>query len=153
MEVDSMSDGKLSALKSNGSYNRHADSVSSPLFTGNPYFDAHDLVQVKYEMLRAVNHDGLSISEAAKQFGFSRTAYYKIEKGFKMAGVDGLYLKKTGPKVPAKATADIMQFADDLKKHHPDFTNNRLVEEIKNQKGVSIHKRSLQRERAKKKRV
>jgi len=146
-----MNNAKLEKLKSNGSFNRHATAVHSPLFKDNVHFDPYDLVQVKYEMLRAVKCSEMTVTEASKQFGFSRTAYYKIEKSFEAAGVDGLCLKRTGPKKPAKATEEIIQFANDLKSKNPNITNDRIIEEIQVQKGVSLHKRSLQRERSKKK--
>jgi len=142
---------KIKTLKSNGSYNRHASAVVSPLFMDNAHFDPYDLVQVKYEMLRAVMSNEMSVTEASKQFGFSRTAYYKIEKSFAAAGVNGLFLQKTGPKAAVKATEEILRFADELKGKDPGITNDRIVEEIQNQKGVTLHKRSLQRERSKKK--
>ena len=150
--MSARNDDKVKILKENGSFNRNASSVINPLFKSNPYFDAKDLVQVKYEMLRAVKNDELSVSDASMQFGFSRTAYYKIEKRFMEAGVDGLCLQKTGPKSPAKITGDVLSFASGLKASHPNITNDEIIREIQTQKGVTIHKRSLQRERAKKKR-
>jgi transposase len=93
----------------------------------------------------------MTVTEASRQFGFSRAAYYKIEKGFAVAGVNGLCLKKTGPKAAVKATEEILRFADELKDENPGITNDRIVEEIQNQKGVTLHKRSIQRERSKKK--
>ena len=146
-----MNNDKVKILRENGSLNRNATSVSNTLFHSNPYFDPQDLVQVKYEMLRAVKYDELSVSAASRQFGFSRTAYYKIEKRFNEAGIDGLCLMKTGPKSPAKLTPDILGLATDLKKERPGITNDEIVREIKSQKGISIHKRSLQRVQAKKK--
>ena len=142
---------KIKTLKANGSFNRHADAVVAPLFRGSAHFDPHDLVQVKYEMLRAVSCSEMTITDASKQFGFSRAAYYKIEKSFVTAGVNGLVLQKTGPKAPAKATDEILQFVDGLKNTNPGITNDRIIEEIQSQKGVSLHKRSIQRERSKKK--
>jgi transposase len=117
----------------------------------NTHFDPYDLVQVKYEMLRAVMCDEMTITEASRQFGFSRAAYYKIEKSFSAIGVSGLFLQKTGPKAAVKATEEILRFADELRDNDPGITNDHIVEEIQNQKGVSLHKRSLQRERSKKK--
>ena len=142
---------KIKTLKANGSFNRHAAAVISPLFRDSAHFDPYDLVQVKYEMLRAVTRNEMTVTDASKQFGFSRAAYYKIEKGFATAGVNGLTLQKTGPKEPAKVTEEILRFADELKAKDPDITNDRIIEEIQNQKGVALHKRSLQRERSKKK--
>jgi len=118
----------------------------------NTHFDPYDLVQVKYEMLRAVVCNEMTITEASRQFGFSRAAYYKIEKRFEAIGVNGLLLQKTGPKAAIKATEEILRFVDELKNREPGITNDRIIEEIQNQKGVILHKRSLQRERSKKKR-
>lgn len=148
-----MDTNKTKALIENGSYNKNADSVSNPVFKGNPYFDPQDLVQVKYEMLRAVKAGGLNVSDASRQFGFSRTAYYKIEKRFCSAGVDGLCTQKTGPKLPSKITSDIEEYVAQLREGEPGITNDEIVERLKFEKGVSIHKRSLQRAQSKKKRL
>jgi transposase len=141
----------MKSLIENGSFNRNADAVSNPTFRNNPYFDPHDLVQVKYEMLRSVKNDGLNVSDASKQFGFSRTAYYKIEKRFAEAGVEGLCQQKTGPKFPSKITPDIVEFAEKLRNERPGITNDELVREVEAQTGVTMHKRSLQRAQSKKK--
>ncbi len=146
-----MNTSKAKTLIESGSFNRNADSVRNPMFRSNPYFDPQDLVQVKYEMLRAVKTNGLNVSEASLQFGFSRTAYYKIEKRFYDAGIDGLCAKKTGPKFPSKITPDIIEFVAQLKGDDPGIINDNIVERIREEKGVSIHKRSLQRVQAKKK--
>jgi transposase len=146
-----MNTKKVDVLMKNGSFNKNATLVSSPLFKSNSYFDPQDIVQVKYEMLRAVKNNELSVSDASRQFGFSRTAYYKIERRFTEAGVEGLCPQKTGPKSPAKVTPAIMDFVSELKEKHPGITNDRIINELKEQKGVSIHKRSLQRGQAKKK--
>jgi transposase len=143
---------KVKSLIENGSFNRNADTVSNHMFKSNPYFDPQDLVQVKYEMLRAVKSDGLNVADASRQFGFSRTAYYKIEKRFHNAGVEGLCAQKTGPKAPAKITHEIVGLADNLRVEHPGITNDEVIKEIEAQTGVTIHKRSLQRAQSKKKR-
>src|SRR5262249_61747047 len=44
---------KVAALRRHHALNPRAQSVRDPAFAGtNPFFDANDLVQVKYEMLR-----------------------------------------------------------------------------------------------------
>jgi hypothetical protein len=40
------------ALKRSGTLNPHPDSVTDPLFQTGDFFDAEDLVQVKYNQLR-----------------------------------------------------------------------------------------------------
>ena len=68
----SLTTERIKTLKANGSNNRHADAVVAPLFEGSAHFDPHDLVQVKYEMLHAVSRNEMTITDASKQFGFSR---------------------------------------------------------------------------------
>ena len=58
-------DPKSAALAQDGVLNPNPGAVRDVLFTGNPFFDAKDLVQVRYEMVRHHQVDGLPISEAA----------------------------------------------------------------------------------------
>ena len=46
--------------------------VLDELFRSNAFFDPLDLVQVKYEMLRRVRQDGLSVTHTDARFGVSR---------------------------------------------------------------------------------
>ena len=41
-------DPKVEALRGHSSLNRHHDRVVDPMFAGSDFFDARDLVQVKY---------------------------------------------------------------------------------------------------------
>ena len=58
-------DPKSEALAQDGVLNPHPEAVRDALFAGNPFFDAKDLVQVRYEMVRRHQVDGVAISEAA----------------------------------------------------------------------------------------
>ena len=61
---------KASALRHHHALNPRPDEVADPAFNGdNPFFDAQDLVQVKYEMLRRVREDGQAVSQASATFG------------------------------------------------------------------------------------
>ena len=51
---------------------RNAESVTDELFLSEGFFDPHDLIQVKYEMLRRVRKVNWSVTRAADAFGFSR---------------------------------------------------------------------------------
>ena len=50
-------DSKRVALQRQGTLNPRPQDVTVPLFQENEFFDARDLVQVKYEMLRRVRLD------------------------------------------------------------------------------------------------
>ncbi len=56
---------KLLALRSQEVLNPHPEKVTDSLFREEEFFDPHDLVQVKYEMLRRVGKEGASVSEAS----------------------------------------------------------------------------------------
>ena len=99
-------DLKLAALAASGAVNTHAQEVHDPAFIGSDFFDARDLVQVRYEMLRRVRLDGRAIAEAAASFGVSRPTFYKAQADFARAGLVGLLPTKRGPKLDAaSATA------------------------------------------------
>lgn len=88
---------KREALLASGTLNPHPDRVRAALFQCNPFFDPHDCVQVKYEMLRCVNVDGLSVQRSAELFGFSRMAWYQIRAKYDRAGMVGLLPQRRGP--------------------------------------------------------
>src|ERR1019366_2201023 len=72
-------DLKSEALAQDGVLNRHPDAVRDALFTGNPFFDPKDLVQVRYEMVRRHQVEGVAISQVAAAFGVSRPTFYKAQ--------------------------------------------------------------------------
>ena len=82
---------KESALRRHHALNPRPQAVTDAAFTsGNPFFDARDLVQVKYEMLRRVREDGQPVSQAAADFGFSRPSFYQAQAVFDADGLPGL---------------------------------------------------------------
>src|SRR5579863_4307408 len=72
-------DAKLRSLREQGAVNPRPQTVTDDLFTASEFFDPNDLVQVKYEMLRRVEKDGQSVTEAAVKFGFSRPSFYQAQ--------------------------------------------------------------------------
>ena len=73
--------------------------MSDPAFvSGDPFFDARDLVQVKYEMLRRARQDGSTVSDAAAAFGFSRPSFYEAKAAYESGGLPGLLPKRPGPR-------------------------------------------------------
>jgi hypothetical protein len=72
-------DPKAEALARDGVLNPHPEGVRDPLFNANPFFDPKDLVQVRYEMVRRHQNDGIAISDVAETFGVSRPTLYKAQ--------------------------------------------------------------------------
>ncbi|MCL2672718.1 MAG: hypothetical protein FWF10_11920 [Clostridiales bacterium] len=135
-------------LRRNGSFNHRAAAVRAGIFTENPFFDARDLVQVKYEMLRAVEQEDKDVSSTSGDFGFSRVSFYQIKKEFDENGVAGLMPRKRGPKGSRKITDGDVEYARALVGI---YTKPQIVAMLKSQRGVEISKRTLERKLAVKK--
>lgn len=138
-------DDKIKILEGNGTLNNHAGKVKDPLFQNNPFFDARDIVQVKYEMLRAVEKDAQSVSETALAFGFSRVSFYKIHEEFDNNGVEGLLPRKRGPQGAHKLTQKVLAFINEQIMYNPEITKTQLVEILETAMGIKVHKRSIER--------
>jgi len=65
-------DDKPERLKQYGAFNPHPEKVTEESFLGSmlDFFDPRDLIQVKYEMLRAVDKEGRSVKEASEALDF-----------------------------------------------------------------------------------
>src|SRR5215469_13663417 len=72
---DPRPDPKQAALAETRCLNPHPEQVRDPAFLASDFFDARDLVQVKYEMVRKVEAEGASVTSAAAAFGYSRPSY------------------------------------------------------------------------------
>jgi len=141
----SKSDTKLRALKDSGVANPHAHNVQDPAFVDSDFFDAHDLIQVRYEMLRRVRTEGQSVTKATTSFGVSRPTFYKVQSDFDRSGLVGLLPAKRGPHGPHKITAEILRVIEGAAANDKDCDAQALVERIAKRFGVVVHQRTVQR--------
>ena len=144
-------DPKREALAKDGALNPHPEAIRDALFTGNPFFDAKDLVQARYEMVRRHRVDGVAINEASANFGVSRPTFYKAQKALQKAGLPGLLPSQRGPKGGHKISAEVVAFAVELRAVNPELTTSQCLVEIATKFGVKVHRRSLERALARKK--
>jgi transposase len=142
------SDPKLKALKEQGILNPHPRDIKDSLFQENEFFDPHDLVQVKYEMLRRRRKEGATATSAAQHFGFSRVTFYHVLKRFEEDGMGGLLPKSRGPKGAHKLLEEVMAFVETAAAKKPALGPAALSELVKARFNISIHPRSLERARA-----
>jgi transposase len=138
-------DPKAVELKRASTLHPHPDVVTDPLFRGNRFFDARDLLQVRYEMLRRHRDEGVSILDAAAAFGVSRPTFYQLQAAFDQAGLVGLLPKQRGPKGGHKVSVEILDYVTSLKAGEPDLTTVQCIQAIKDRFGTTIHRRSLER--------
>jgi transposase len=136
---------KRQTLRRHGTLNPQPESVTHPLFQNGDFFDPDDLLQVKYEMLRQVHVDQLSISEAAHDFGFSRPSFYQAQAAFQEDGVFGLLPHKRGPQGGHKLTSEVMDFVIQQRSEDPAITPEQLTQAVQKRFRVQVHPRSIQR--------
>jgi transposase len=146
-------DEKAESLKKYGALNPHPQKVVEKTFSESTieFFDPRDLVQVKYEMLRAVEKEGHSVKHASQTFGFSRPAFYQAKSQFKRNGVAGLVKKRPGPRSAHKLTADILAFIQEKTKEGKPLRARKLAPLIKEKFGMDVHPRSIERAMARRK--
>jgi transposase len=138
-------DPKLKALLEQGAANPRPQDVRDPAFRESEFFDARDLVQVRYEMLRRVRSEGRSVADAAMSFGVSRPTFYKAQSDFERDGVAGLLPGKRGPQGPHKLTSDVMEFfAAELAKD-PSLDAETLAERLERRRNLRVHPRTIER--------
>lgn len=144
-------DSKLEALKQQGAVNPHPQRVRDPLFEADEFFDARDLVQVRYEMLRRVEVEGHAVTEACAAFGFSRPVFYKARSSLHAEGLPGLVPKKRGPRQGHKLTPEVMKTIEEVLAEDRSLGVDALVKLVEERYGVRVHPRSVQRALARRK--
>jgi transposase len=115
------------------------------------FFDPRDLVQVKYEMLRAVEKEGQSVKQASEAYGFSRPSFYHAQSQFKKGGVSGLIKTRPGPKSSHKITDEVLAFIEEETEEGKPLRSRKLAFLIKERFGKNVHPRSIERAMARRK--
>jgi transposase len=136
---------KIRALRSSGALNRHPEKVRHPLFREHDFFDPHDMVQVKYETVRAIELDSRPIAQAAQDFGLSRPTIYEARTNLRQAGLEGLVPQKRGPKRPRKLTPEVRRYLEELVDSEPDLKASVLVQRIRTRFSIVLHPRTVEK--------
>jgi len=143
---DRPSQDKLRALAERHALNPQPEKVTDPTSaSGGDFFDARDLVQVKYEMLRRVQRDGQSVVQTAAAFGFSRPSFYRTQQAFEAEGLPGLLPERPGPRRGHKLTPEITAFLEKTVAKEPLLGMKELAARIQTQFNLVVHPRSIQR--------
>jgi transposase len=138
-------DPKMEALRERGTLNPKPDRVLDQLFRGSEFFDARDLLQVKYEMLRRVEIEGAPIAQAAEAFGFSRPSFYEAQAAFSDGGLPALLPKKRGPRSAHKLGPEVMAFIEELRARDSGVASPNIVQFVKERFELIVHPRSIER--------
>ena len=138
-------DAKVKALLEDSALNPSPEKVSDPKFQEGDFFDPRDLVQVRYEMLRRVSVDNLSVMQVATEYGVSRPTYYQAKASFDDAGIAGLVPKKRGPRGPHKLRGDLLAFVEKRIVPGEPLRARDLARQIREEFSVEVHPRTIER--------
>ena len=138
-------DPKVEALRAERSLNPRPEAVIDEEFRSSEFFDARDVVQVKYEMVRRVRVEGEAVSRSAAAFGFSRPSFYEAAAAVDAGGLAALVPARPGPRRAHKLTDEVVAFARALLDADPSLRSIDLAAEITDRFGVQVHPRSVER--------
>lgn len=139
-------DDKEASLRRHHGLNPRPGEVTDPLFrAGDPFFDARDLVQVKYEMLRRARSEGSTVSAAAAAFGFSRPSFYEAKAAYESAGLPGLLPKRPGPRRAHKLSEAVVSRLEQALVAEPALSSSDLADLARAEFDLHVHPRSVER--------
>ena len=138
-------DPKAAALVETRTLNPRPEAVRDDQFGSSEFFDARDVVQVKYEMVRRVRVDGAPVTAAAAAFGFSRPSFYEAAAAVDREGLGGLVPAKPGPRGAHKLTDEVIAYAHQLREADPGIGSARLADAIADTFAIRVHPRSVER--------
>jgi transposase len=138
-------DPKVEALRAERSLNPRPEAVTDEEFASSAFFDARDVVQVKYEMVRRVRVEGAAVSRSAAAFGFSRPSFYEAAAALEAGGLPGLVPARPGPRRAHKLTSEVVAFARQRLETDPSLRSVDLVDAIAERFGIRVHPRSVER--------
>ncbi len=135
---------KAKALREFGALNPRPETVKDVIFQKNDFFDARDLVQVKYEMIRRVEADKQTVTQATADFGFSRPSFYHAQSALHRHGLVGLVPQKRGPRGAHKLKEEIVNFIEQILAKE-DLLTSEIVYRVEERFAIKIHRRSIER--------
>jgi len=136
---------KVTALLAEGTLHPAPEQVRDPKFREHDFFDPHDLVQVKYELLRRVSLERASVTDATEEYGVSRPTYYQTKAHFAKAGIAGLVPRKRGPRGPHKLQGEALAFVEQHLVAGEPVRARALAKLLRQQFDLTIHPRTIER--------
>jgi transposase len=137
---------KRKSLKEAGLLHSNPEGVRDPLFKDHPeFFDPLDLLQVRYEMLRAHKVDGENIVAISDRYGVSRQTFYNLWEKFSKVGSAALLSGKPGPKGASKLTLKVVSFARQQLVREADLSGSEVASRIEAKFRLKVHKRTIEK--------
>jgi transposase len=136
---------KIQSLRRHGCLNPRPEAIDDELFHSMEFFDPHDLLQVKYEMVRRVRLEGQQISHTARSFGVSRPTVYQALSAFEQGGLPALLPRRPGPRRAHKLSEEVVDFLERTLADEPNCGAAELAVAVGERFGLSVHPRSVER--------
>lgn len=136
---------KADTLIEEGTFNPSPEKVHDPKFRGSEFFDPHDVVQIRYEMLRRVSIDKVSVTAASDEYGVSRPTYYQAKANFDAAGIAGLAPTKPGPRGPHKIDDEVVTFLQAQLAPGEPVRARELAKLVRRELDIELHPRTIER--------
>lgn len=140
-----MTKNKKDFLSKEGIMNPKPERVSNPLFHTKDFFDPFDLPQVQYEMLRIARVENYSVTEACRQFGFSREYFYRLERDFMERGYVSLLRSPMGRRPIIALNQEIVNFIAHRKIEDSSLSGEALRMEILRLYKIDCSRRTVER--------
>ena len=118
---------------------------TTPYFSNPPFFDPEDLLQLKYETLRALELEHWPIAKAARDFGLSRPTIYQSQAHFEARGLTGLLPAKPGPKQAHKLTSEVLDYLKELTRAQPPLKAGQLAARVRQRFNLKVHPRTIEK--------
>lgn len=119
--------------------------VNDPKFREESFFDPRDIVQVKYEMLRRVSVDKMSVTQVSDEYGVTRPTFYQAKADFEGAGIVGLVPRKRGPRGPHKIQSEVLAFLKAQVSPGEPIRARELTNLVRGEFGLDVHPRTIER--------
>jgi transposase len=136
---------KRQALQASGTFNPRPGRVRHGLFQGSEFFDPQDLLQLKYESLRALEKEQYSLARAAREFGLSRPTLYQAQAHFAAQGLEGLLPGKRGPRSAHKLTPEVRHYLQELWAAEPKLSARQLAARVRQRFRLKVHPRTIEK--------
>lgn len=136
---------KEERLKAAHTFNVNSEKVTDPSFAASDFLDPKDLLQVRYEMVRAVTIDKAAYEDVAARFGVSAITVRRAVKDLNEGGVVGLVPDVRGPRDGSKLNEDSKAFVDAYLKKSPAASGREIRDALETEKKVSVSKRTVER--------
>ena len=111
----------------------------------NELMDPQDLLQVRYELVRAIDYDKKPVKEICAEYGVSVTTARRYLEDLRKGGLIALVPEPKGPSGPTKLTKEAIEFIENFLKENPRASGGKIHKALEARFHLGISKRTVER--------